>query len=105
MVTDADGWALYFSRAPIPAGRNAPPRAFLKHLGIYAYTRDFLQQVTAMPPSPLEQLEKLEQLRVLEAGHRIKVLLVDHDAAGIDTPEEYRAFVRKWGQRPFSQGR
>jgi 3-deoxy-manno-octulosonate cytidylyltransferase (CMP-KDO synthetase) len=99
VVTDADGWALYFSRAPIPAGRDAPPDGFLKHLGIYAYTRDFLRQVTAMPPSPLEQLEKLEQLRVLEAGHRIKVLPVDHDAAGIDTPEEYRAFVARLGAR------
>ena len=61
----------------------------------YAYRRDFLLQLAAMPPSPLEQIEKLEQLRVLEAGYSILVGVVDEPTFGIDTPDDYRAFVEK----------
>lgn len=102
VVFDASGKALYFSRSPIPHVRewrdellHATPAAYHLHLGIYAYRRDFLLRLASMPPGRLEQLEKLEQLRVLEAGYSIAVGVVDHAAPGIDTAEEYRAFVRR----------
>ncbi len=96
-----DGRALYFSRATIPHSRDRSPAELLAnnespwklHLGIYAYRREFLSQLTKLPPSPLEQLEKLEQLRALEAGAEIRIGEVDHPAAGIDTPDDYAAFV------------
>jgi 3-deoxy-manno-octulosonate cytidylyltransferase (CMP-KDO synthetase) len=102
VVRSAAGHALYFSRSPIPHHRGGVPDsspsggiAYL-HLGIYAYRREFLLQLAAMPPSPLESIEKLEQLRVLEAGHRIAVGLVDEPSIGIDTPDDYRRFVERW---------
>lgn len=89
------GRALYFSRAQIPYKRDGKPtleeleRApFLRHIGIYAYTRDALAAWVAMPPSPLELLEKLEQLRALEAGLRIGVAVVGTADAGVDTPAD-----------------
>jgi 3-deoxy-manno-octulosonate cytidylyltransferase (CMP-KDO synthetase) len=75
-----------------------PPK-FHQHVGLYAYRRDFLLTLAAMPPSPLERLEKLEQLRVLEAGYSILVGVVDKHTFGIDTPEDYRAFVEKYSSR------
>jgi len=100
----AGGDALYFSRAPIPwardgeASRRAP---LLKHFGIYAYRAAALRAYAAMPPTPLEETEKLEQLRWLEHGRRMRVLVTDHRPGGIDTPESYAAFVRRFreGQR------
>jgi 3-deoxy-manno-octulosonate cytidylyltransferase (CMP-KDO synthetase) len=68
-------------------------------VGLYAYRRDFLLSLAAMPPSPTEQIEKLEQLRVLEAGHSIFVGVIDEATFGIDTPEDYRKFVEKWTKR------
>lgn len=104
------GRALYFSRSPIPHVRDGgfdvlaePAQAFL-HLGLYAYRREFLLGLAAMPPSPLERLEKLEQLRVLEAGHPIAVGIVDEPSAGIDTPEDYRRFVERWRAGPTING-
>jgi 3-deoxy-manno-octulosonate cytidylyltransferase (CMP-KDO synthetase) len=102
VVFDAAGRAMYFSRSPIPHPRtwtdnllaDDPPH-FHQHVGLYAYRREFLLQLAQMPASPLEQLEKLEQLRVLEAGHPIMVGVVDEPTFGIDTPEDYRAFVEK----------
>jgi 3-deoxy-manno-octulosonate cytidylyltransferase (CMP-KDO synthetase) len=97
VVVDARGYALYFSRSPVPFYRDTqsgPPR-FLKHLGIYAYRREFLLALTRLPPTPLEQAEKLEQLRALEHGYRIRVGLASRDSLGIDTPEEYRTFVAR----------
>jgi 3-deoxy-manno-octulosonate cytidylyltransferase (CMP-KDO synthetase) len=94
--------ALYFSRSPIPYVRDggftvnaASPQAFL-HLGLYAYRRDFLLSLAKLPPSPVEGLEKLEQLRVLEAGYPIAVGFVDERAVGIDTPEDYQRFLERW---------
>jgi 3-deoxy-manno-octulosonate cytidylyltransferase (CMP-KDO synthetase) len=95
--------ALYFSRSPIPCHRDglpdpataSPPVAHL-HLGLYAYRRDFLLSIATLPRSPLEAAEKLEQLRVLEAGHPIAIGLVDEPSIGIDTPEDYRRFVERW---------
>src|SRR5204862_6602423 len=82
VVCDGDGGALYFSRSPIPFVRDgepdftARPARFLQHLGLYAYRRKFLLQLAKLPPAPLEQLEKLEQLRVLAMGQTIRVGVV-----------------------------
>ena len=102
VVAGKDGRALYFSRAPIPFCRDRDPAEVLAsehpwmlHIGIYAYRRDFLLELTQLPPSRLEQLEKLEQLRALEAGARIQVAIVEHHSVGIDTPEDYARFVER----------
>jgi 3-deoxy-manno-octulosonate cytidylyltransferase (CMP-KDO synthetase) len=102
VVFDAAGRAMYFSRSVIPHPRqwddalltSAPP-TFYQHVGLYAYRRDFLLQLASMPPCRLEQIEKLEQLRVLNAGHSILVGVIDEPTFGIDTPDDYRAFVEK----------
>ena len=96
----ADGHALCFSRAPIPYDRQleaAGGSPWHHHLGIYAYRTDFLQAFAALPPTPLEQREGLEQLRALEHGHRLRVAEVPAAwaAKGIDTAEDYEAFVRR----------
>ncbi len=92
--------ALYFSRAPIPWDRDAgTPGACLKHMGLYAYRRWFLPTYAAMAPTPLEQAEKLEQLRVLENGHAICVIEAAASPAGIDTREQYEAFVKRFNAR------
>jgi len=102
VVRSAAGRALYFSRSPIPHHRDGPPDLLadpplaLLHLGLYAYRRDFLLGLAAMPPSPLESAEKLEQLRVLEAGHPIALGIVRERSVGIDTPEDYARFVERW---------
>ncbi|MBC8243126.1 MAG: 3-deoxy-manno-octulosonate cytidylyltransferase [Verrucomicrobia bacterium] len=97
VVVNAAGQALYFSRRTIPYLRDAAdapspePLAafpFLKHLGIYGYRRETLLRLVSQPVSPLEQAEKLEQLRALENGIAIAVALVEHDSVGIDTPED-----------------
>ena len=93
VVVDRDGFALYFSRAAIPFERaNAPTRqranSCFKHIGIYGYQRHFLLQFPSLEPTPLEQLESLEQLRALEHGFRIKLLETPHDTIGVDTPED-----------------
>lgn len=102
VVCDAAGHALYFSRSAIPHAREwddglltAEPAHFLQHIGLYAYRRDFLLQLADLPPSRMEQLEKLEQLRVLDAGFKIAVGIVARPTLGIDTPHDYRAFVEK----------
>jgi 3-deoxy-manno-octulosonate cytidylyltransferase (CMP-KDO synthetase) len=102
VVRSGRGRALYFSRSPIPFHRDAkpdfaaePPAALL-HLGLYAYRREFLLKLAMLPPSPLESIEKLEQLRVLEAGHPIALGIVQERSVGIDTPEDYRRFVERW---------
>jgi len=102
VVFDERGHALYFSRSPIPHLRDGddssltacPPR-FFQHMGLYAYRRSFLLQLAELPASPLEQCERLEQLRVLQAGHRIRVGVVPRASAGIDTPEDYADFVQR----------
>ncbi len=108
VVFTGEGWALYFSRAAIPhdrdgsrARQNEAPLGW-QHIGLYAYRREFLLRLAGMPPSPLEQLEKLEQLRVLEAGERIIVGQVSHHARGVDTPEDYQEFVRRHGKRAIA---
>jgi 3-deoxy-manno-octulosonate cytidylyltransferase (CMP-KDO synthetase) len=104
VVCDAAGRALYFSRSPIPFVRDsqpsfaAQPAPFLQHLGLYAYRRRFLLRLAAMRPEPLEQLERLEQLRVLAQGHRIRVGIVREAASGVDTYEDYQRFVAMYRQ-------
>ena len=91
VVCDKDGRALYFSRAPIPFPRDgepAPPRLYWRHLGVYAYRRAFLERLVATPPCPIEQAEKLEQLRALYIGGRIAVLETEDRGAGVDTPAD-----------------
>ena len=100
VVLGTEGRALYFSRAPIPFVRDGepnltarPPR-FLQHLGLYAYRREFLFRYAALSPEPLEQIEKLEQLRVLALGKTIAVGITEHAAIGVDTYADYEQFVR-----------
>jgi 3-deoxy-manno-octulosonate cytidylyltransferase (CMP-KDO synthetase) len=102
VVFDHSGRALYFSRSPIPRPSdkdqrllNADPALFHQHIGVYAYRRDFLVWLAEMPVGRLEKSEDLEQLRVLEAGFDILVGVVDQSTRGIDTVEDYRAFVRQ----------
>ena len=88
-VFDKHYFALYFSRATIPFVRDRDKRAdYYKHHGIYAYRRDFLRTFTSLPEGVLERLEALEQLRVLEHGYRIRVVVTPHDSVEVDTPEE-----------------
>lgn len=103
VVCDQSGKALYFSRSPIPYARewqdellSSDPPHFLQHIGIYAYRRSFLLELEQLPPSPLERLEKLEQLRFLQAGRQIRVGVIPHAAAGIDTEADYRSFVERY---------
>ncbi len=99
VVFDGVGRALYFSRSPIPFVRDTSVAAaeglFHHHVGIYGYRREFLLRLSQLPTSPLEQAEKLEQLRVLEAGETILVGKIDSAAPGIDTPADYAAFVQR----------
>jgi 3-deoxy-manno-octulosonate cytidylyltransferase (CMP-KDO synthetase) len=99
VVLGRDGRALYFSRSPIPYFRDSTPTADLPyylHLGIYAYRREFLLKFSSLPQAPLEQAEKLEQLRALEHGKSIYVRVVNRATHGIDTPEQYEEFVKRY---------
>ena len=94
IVCDMNGYAMYFSRSVIPYVRGKEPSVwlehfpYLKHLGLYAYRREVLAEITKLPQSPLELAESLEQLRWLQNGYRIKVGLTDVETVGIDTPED-----------------
>jgi 3-deoxy-manno-octulosonate cytidylyltransferase (CMP-KDO synthetase) len=105
-VFDHDGFALYFSRAPVPYHRDAwkdlsasgiprSPFKVYKHIGIYSYRRDILLRLTGMKPSALEEIEKLEQLRAIENGIKIKVKETSWETAGIDTPRDLER-VERW---------
>lgn len=87
VVADSRGFALYFSRAPVPYNRTGSA-AYFKHLGIYGYRRAFLQALKRLPPSVLERTEGLEQLRFLENGIPIRLVTVAEDSLGVDTPED-----------------
>ena len=90
VVFDKNGFALLFSRSLIPYNRNdeALDTVYHKHIGIYGYKRDFLISFAAQDPSRLEQIESLEQLRALENGQRIKVVMADEDSIGVDEPQD-----------------
>ncbi len=90
-VFDHNHYALYFSRAPIPFQRNpneAVAPTYYKHLGFYAYRKKFLTAFVRLPEGEWERYEKLEQLRALEYGYKIKVILTEHDSIEVDTPED-----------------
>lgn len=103
VVTDINDFALYFSRSPIPHIRDKradeddsiPAGTFYKHLGIYAFRKDFLLQFSALPTTRLEDLEKLEQLRAIEHGFRIKVKETGYKSYRVDTPEDLKQIESK----------
>ena len=103
LVLDRQGRAMYFSRSVIPYDRDAellgtrPRTTMYKHPGLYAYRRAFLREYPTLEATPLEEAEKLEQLRVLEHGRRIAVIHAPAPHPGIDTPEQYDAFVQRFG--------
>ncbi|MFP5263090.1 MAG: 3-deoxy-manno-octulosonate cytidylyltransferase [Blastocatellia bacterium] len=114
VVTDSRGFALYFSRSPVPHVRPAPGLTlelslrrdpgllsnYRKHSGLYAYRGDFLQRFSRMEPSRLERLESLEQLRALENGVGIRVVTVEHRSVGVDTEQDYERVKRLIEENP-----
>ena len=103
VITDCNGKAIYFSRSPIPYDRETAGagkvQQYLRHVGIYGYRKDFLLEITALPQTPLEKIEKLEQLRAIENGFDILVGKVGVVHNGIDTPEQYAEFVKRYSNR------
>ena len=92
VVTDLVGNAIYFSRSPIPHVRetgDTSPASFFKHVGLYIYRRDFLLDYPDLPVGPLEQSERLEQLRAIENGFKIRVVETEYESLGVDTPEDW----------------
>lgn len=98
VVTSLSGWALYFSRSPIPASRGEEA-AYWKHIGLYVYRRELLLSYSSLPRGPLEEAEKLEQLRALENGIGIRVAETSYDTIGVDTPEDLEAVLKLGGSR------
>ena len=102
-ILDCKGGAIYFSRAPIPYDREKPGigniQQYLRHIGIYAYRKEFLLKITTLPQTPLEKIERLEQLRAIENGFPILVGKVKHTCDGIDTPEQYAQFVTRYSKK------
>jgi len=100
VIINSKGRAIYFSRLPIPYDRekagNGDVKQYLRHLGIYAYRKEFLLKITGLPQTPLEKIEKLEQLRAIENGFAILVGKVEHTCDGIDTPQQYAEFVERY---------
>ncbi len=106
VVIDKEGFALYFSRSPIPWDRDSwsgirslndlSLSGFMyKHIGLYAYQRDFLLTYARMPQTPLEAVEKLEQLRALESGYRIKTVVTEHESFGVDIPGDLGKILQR----------
>jgi 3-deoxy-manno-octulosonate cytidylyltransferase (CMP-KDO synthetase) len=104
VVLDQAGYALYFSRAPIPYRRRAGMVKPLRHIGIYVFRREFLQRFATLPPTPLERSETLEQLRALESGVRIRVVVTPHRSLGVDTPEDLARLAARLDTRRNSAG-
>jgi len=97
VVTDRRGDAIYFSRSTIPYVRerqSSPAAVFYKHIGLYVYRRDFLLGYSDLPVGPLEQAERLEQLRALENGFSIRVMDTEYESVGVDTPEDLERVSR-----------
>lgn len=102
VIIDSSDCAIYFSRAPIPYDREKSGvgklQQYLRHIGIYAYRKQFLLKITALPQTKLEKIEKLEQLRAIENGFSILVGKVKHTCDGIDTPQQYAEFVKRYNK-------
>jgi 3-deoxy-manno-octulosonate cytidylyltransferase (CMP-KDO synthetase) len=96
VVTDRDGDAIYFSRSPIPYLRDRGGRgpSYYKHLGLYVYRREFLLGYPVLPVGPLEEAERLEQLRAIENGYRIRVIETEYESVGVDTPQDLERVVK-----------
>ncbi len=94
VVRDRRGFALYFSRTPIPYARVQGRHSYYKHIGLYVYRREFLLTLASLAPTPLEETEQLEQLRALEYGYAIKVVETKYDSIGVDTPEDLERITR-----------
>lgn len=88
VITDKNNDAIYFSRYAVPFVRETTDMKFFKHIGIYGYRKTFLEKYVSLPESGLEKAEKLEQLRVLENGYKIRVVETKYDTVGVDTPEQ-----------------
>jgi 3-deoxy-manno-octulosonate cytidylyltransferase (CMP-KDO synthetase) len=105
VVSDASGNALYFSRSPIPLVRQeGESSVHYKHIGLYVYRRDFLLGYPDLPVGPLERAERLEQLRALENGFKIRVVETDYDSLGVDTPEDGARVAQIFEKTMVSQG-
>jgi 3-deoxy-manno-octulosonate cytidylyltransferase (CMP-KDO synthetase) len=109
VVFDSQGRAMYFSRSPIPHPREwnealliTKPATFYQHIGIYAYQRNLLLRFASLPMGHTEQIEKLEQLRILEQGETILVSEIAQPTRGIDTPADYAAFVERMQRRSLA---
>jgi 3-deoxy-manno-octulosonate cytidylyltransferase (CMP-KDO synthetase) len=94
VVTDREGNAVYFSRAAIPAVRDGGDAVHYKHTGLYVYRREFLLAYPQLPIGPLEQAERLEQLRAIENGFKIRVAETDYESLGVDTPQDLEQVER-----------
>ena len=107
VVLDKDSHAIYFSRSVIPydrvAGGIGVVKNYLRHLGIYAYRKGFLKTITSLPQTILEKTEKLEQLRAIENGFDILVAKVKHTCVGIDTPDQYAEFVKRYAKEKLKR--
>ena len=101
VVVDRDGFALYFSRAPIPftRARAARPAPAWRHVGLYVYRRECLLRLAALPPTAMERSEALEQLRALEHGIRIKAVETEYDSIGVDTPDDLERVAARSASR------
>ena len=95
VVTDVNGFAMYFSRSPIPYHRNPNCAYNFGHIGLYVYKREALLKMAALPQSDLEKAESLEQLRALQNGMKIKTAIVNYKPVGIDTKEDFEEFLKK----------
>jgi 3-deoxy-manno-octulosonate cytidylyltransferase (CMP-KDO synthetase) len=106
VVTDHAGDAIYFSRCPIPFDRDGVGGVCYKHIGLYIYQRDFLLNYSALRIGPLEQAERLEQLRALENGYKIRVSETDYESLGVDTPEDLERVAKlfDWEVNGVSNG-
>ena len=100
VVTDLEGYALYFSRAPIPYPRHRDQATALRHIGVYGYQRSALLEIASRKPTPLEQAESLEQLRMLESGFSIRVLHAQHAWPGVDTMDDLQRMEELLRERP-----
>jgi 3-deoxy-manno-octulosonate cytidylyltransferase (CMP-KDO synthetase) len=102
VVTDRSGDAIYFSRCPIPFARNGENPPHFKHIGLYVYRRRFLLEYSSLPVGPLERAERLEQLRALENGYKIRVVETACESLGVDTPADLER-VSQWMETTMGQ--